>query len=191
MTQEVLKTVCGMDLNNVNTQMALQCAPLIAGIKISNLFIIDNSSIQDALYAFKKYKLSYYFLLRTAKKTTFLLYDRDGLENYLRDESVSELLRQMGYGCNGLMDSLRLFRTRYRQYASENKGFPHELGLFLGYPPEDVAGFIENAGKNAIYTGYWKVYANLPAKLKLFGLYERARETMIMLVAKGLEDFHE
>ena len=48
MTQEVLKTVCGMDLNNVNTQMALQCAPLIAGIKISNLFIIDNSSIQDA-----------------------------------------------------------------------------------------------------------------------------------------------
>ena len=104
-----------MDLNNVNTQMALQCAPLIAGIKISNLFIIDNSSIQDALYAFKKYKLSYYFLLRTAKKTTFLLYDRDGLENYLRDESVSELLRQMGYGSNGLMDSLRLFRTRYRQ----------------------------------------------------------------------------
>ena len=100
---------------------------LIAGIKISNLFIIDNSSIQDALYAFKKYKLSYYFLLRTAKKTTFLLYDRDGLENYLRDESVSELLGQMGYGSNGLMDSLRLFRTRYRQYASENKGFPHEL----------------------------------------------------------------
>ena len=153
MTQEVLKTVCGMDLNNVNTQMALQCAPLIAGIKISNLFIIDNSSIQDALYAFKKYKLSYYFLLRTAKKTTFLLYDRDGLENYLRDESVSGLLKQMGYGCNGLMDSLRLFRTKYRQYASENKGFPHELGLFLGYPAEDVAGFIENAGENAIYTG--------------------------------------
>ena len=25
--------------------------------------------------------------------------------------------------------------------------FPHEVGLFLGYPPEDVRGFIENHAK--------------------------------------------
>ena len=120
MTQEVLKTVCGMDLNNVNTQMALQCAPLIAGIKISNLFIIDNSSIQDALYAFKKYKLSYYFLLRTAKKTTFLLYDRDGLENYLRDESVSELLgQQWPDGLSpSVQDQIQTIRFREQRFPS-------------------------------------------------------------------------
>ena len=29
----------------------------------------------------------------------------------------------------------------------ENEGFPHEIGLFLGYPPEDVLGFIENKGE--------------------------------------------
>ena len=186
MTQEVLKTVCGMDLNNVNTQMALQCAPLIAGIKISNLFIIDNSSIQDALYAFKKYKLSYYFLLRTAKKTTFLLYDRDGLENYLRDESVSELLGQMGYGSNGLMDSLRLFRTRYRQYASENKGFPHELGLFLGYPPEDIEGFKRYKGRNFKCCGYWKVYGNAESAQKKLDEYTLSREKQMQAMKNGV-----
>lgn len=30
---------------------------------------------------------------------------------------------------------------------SECKEFPHEIGLFLGYPPEDVCGFIEGKSK--------------------------------------------
>lgn len=34
------------------------------------------------------------------------------------------------------------------QRLIESEEFPHEIGLFLGYPPEDVSGFIENkAGK--------------------------------------------
>lgn len=28
--------------------------------------------------------------------------------------------------------------------SSESDEVPHEIGLFLGYPPEDVYGFIEN-----------------------------------------------
>ncbi len=186
MTREVLNTVCGMDLKDINTQMALQCAPLIAGIKISNLFIIENDTLYDAVRSLEKLKLSYFILLRTADKTTFLLYDEEGLKKYLSEDGVRKLLRKMGYGCCNLIDTLRCFRIKYRQYASENKGFPHELGLFLGYPPEDVSGFIENCGENSLYTGYWKVYADLPAKLKLFRRYERAKESLIMLVSQGL-----
>ena len=37
---------------------------------------------------------------------------------------------------------------------------PHEVGLFLGYPPEDVKGFIENKGRNALCSGLWKVYSD-------------------------------
>ena len=37
----------------------------------------------------------------------------------------------------------------------EEKGaFPHEIGLLLGYPVEDVLGFIRYQGKNYLYTGY-------------------------------------
>ncbi len=186
MNREVLKTVCGMNMKDVNTQMALQCAPLITGIKISNLFIIENDTFYDAVRILERLKLSYFILLRTADKTTFLLYDETGLKDYLSEDSVKRLLKKMGYGCFDLMDTLRSFRIRYRQYASENKGFPHELGLFLGYPAEDVIGFIDNCGANSLYTGYWKVYANLPAKLKLFRMYEIAKESLIMLVSQGL-----
>ena len=40
MTQEVFRIVRGMDLKSIETQLALQCAPLITGIKISNLLIV-------------------------------------------------------------------------------------------------------------------------------------------------------
>ena len=57
--------------------------------------------------------------------------------------------------------------------------FPHELGLLLGYPLDDVEGFIKNDGKNCLYTGYWKVYANVPAKRNLFRRFECAREELM------------
>ncbi len=37
---------------------------------------------------------------------------------------------------------------------NQGKQFPHEMGLLLGYPVEDVVGFMENNGKNYLYSGY-------------------------------------
>ena len=185
MNKRVLNAVCGMNLKDIDTQMALQCAPFIAGIKMSNLFIIENDTLYDTAMELEKLKLSYFVLLQTAGKTTFLLYDEVKLGNYMMNGRVKRLLKKMGYGCCDLIDDLRHLRIRYRQYASENKSFPHELGLFLGYPVEDVMGFINNSGENCLYTGYWKVYADLPSKLKLFRKYRRAEESLIMLVSQG------
>ncbi len=36
---------------------------------------------------------------------------------------------------------------RYRAHMEGKGDFPHEIGLLLGYPPEDVIGFIENRGQ--------------------------------------------
>ena len=36
------------------------------------------------------------------------------------------------------------------------RGFPHEIGLVLGYPPVDVEGFIKKEGRDFLYSGYWK-----------------------------------
>lgn len=73
-------------------------------------------------------------------------------------ESVLALLHEIGYIDTDLKQVLPVFRTHYQQYLKEKKVFPHEMGLLLGYPPEDVKGFIHNQGKNYLYSGYWKVY---------------------------------
>lgn len=51
--------------------------------------------------------------------------------------------------------------------------FPHEIGFFLGYPYEDVIGFIENRGQNYLEVGPWKVYANQSQARRTFARYRR------------------
>lgn len=55
-------------------------------------------------------------------------------------------------------------------------GFPHEIGLFLGYPPEDVRGFIENGSKNFKSVGCWKVYGNEREAKKRFAQYKKCTD---------------
>lgn len=51
--------------------------------------------------------------------------------------------------------------------------FPHEIGFFLGYPYEDVIGFIENRGQNYLEVGPWKVYTNQNQARRTFARYRR------------------
>ena len=49
------------------------------------------------------------------------------------------------FGCSGCMLSKILYGVseRYRAHMEGKGDFPHEIGLLLGYPPEDVTGFIK------------------------------------------------
>ncbi len=53
------------------------------------------------------------------------------------------------------------------------KEFPHEIGFFLGYPPADVMGFVQNHGRSYLAVGAWKVYANKDDALRTFATYRR------------------
>lgn len=53
----------------------------------------------------------------------------------------------------------RICGTDLQSTLSGSCAFPHEIGLFLGYPFEDVMGFIENKGENYLCSGCWKVYS--------------------------------
>ena len=68
------------------------------------------------------------------------LYRPAGLRRDLRDVQASELLRQAGYGDESCERCVARLVCRFR----EDKEFPHEVGLFLSYPPEDVKGFIDH-----------------------------------------------
>ena len=51
--------------------------------------------------------------------------------------------------------------------------FPHEIGLFLSYPPEDVLGFIRNKACRHKCLGCWKVYGDEQAAKILFEKYNQ------------------
>lgn len=186
MSQEIYEIVKGMDLENIETQLALQCAPLITGLKVSNLLIIPKGNEEVVKRILNRTGISYYRLIQTRTKTTFLLFRRNELEEFLSDENVKNVFRKAGYKSLQIGKILRTFSLRYEAYMQGDKSFPHEMGLLLGYPVEDVVGFVENNGKNFLYSGYWKVYKNQKAKVKLFDKFKVAEETLIHLLSNGL-----
>ena len=71
--------------------------------------------------------------------------------------------------------------NRLRDYAC----FPHEIGIFLGYPLDDVVGFIENRGQNCKCCGLWKVYCNESETRKLFDKLEKCTRIYLRVFSEG------
>lgn len=71
------------------------------------------------------------------------------------------------------------------QRLRQRLDFPHEIGLFLGYPPEDVCGFMENKACNCKCVGCWKVYGDEAAAQKKFDQYKKCTRVYCDQWAKG------
>ncbi len=65
-------------------------------------------------------------------------------------------------------------------------GVPHEIGFFLGYPFEDVQGFVEHEGRDFVCFGCWKVYANARHALRCFSQFKRCTRRCRGLAARGM-----
>ena len=187
MSQEEFEIMQNMDMEAVESQLALQCAPVLAGLKISNLLNIHKSKVCILKQLLKETNLSYYVLLENAKRVAILIYQRKALHQYLMLPEVSAFLKRVGYSENDLQKMFALLSLRYKQCMCRQGEFPHEMGLFLGYPLEDVQGFITNQGRNSLCSGYWKVYENKEAKMDLFRQYEQAKEWMVLFVSNGVD----
>lgn len=83
-----------------------------------------------------------------------------------------------GTNLDGLLEQL----ARRLQTQPE---FPHEIGVFLGYPLQDVIGFIKNQGQNFTCCGFWKSYGD-PAEMQAcFACYRRCIQTYMTLFEQG------
>lgn len=169
----------------LETQFAIQCAPMVTGIKISNLFIVSKSQADEVENAFAGTDIECFYMYTKRNRTTFFLYREKQVAQYLENAEISKCMRDFGYQNADLREILSILRERCVKCVEEGAPFPHELGLLLGYPMEDVRGFIENKGQNYLYSGYWKVYANLPEKKKLFSQFEMARAAVGEMVLRG------
>ena len=100
----------------------------------------------------------------------------------LEGRADQAFLRSMGYApWTGLRDCLRQLASRLCLQAE----FPHEIGVFLGYPLDDVKGFIRHKGRNYTYCGCWKCYGDPQAARRRFGGFRRCTETFRRRYAAG------
>lgn len=74
---------------------------------------------------------------------------------------------------------------RLQERLAVQDDFPHEIGVFLGYPVEDVVGFIENAGQNCKCCGCWKVYCDECTAMRTFAKFRKCRDVYKRLWQEG------
>ena len=185
MSQEVLEMLQKIGLHNVELQIALQCAPLLAKLKISNLLILPVKDIMKVKQILKYSDVDCELISVKGGKATMLLYRLEELEAYFQNKEIRILMQFMGYTDFSKEALFARFQKHYVAYQQDDAQFPHEMGFFLGYPLEDVVGFIQNQGKNFLYTGYWKVYADLQEKVALFQKFDMAQKQLVQYVSDG------
>lgn len=172
-------------MNGVEIQASLQCAPLLTGLKISNLLHVREDQKAEVFRLFEDSPISCHVLYEWENRVSILLYRKELLCRYLKQERVKTLMENFGYQEINPEDILRGLAARYQAHIEGNELFPHEIGLLLGYPPEDVVGFIENEGRNFLCSGYWKVYGDANRAKRVFAAYDRAREAVIRMAGNG------
>ena len=166
-------------------QVARQCAPVLAGIKISNLLILSRVSPLTVMRMMDGTGLSFDYLYCGCSRKVWLVYWLEELEAVLQKPEVRIFLREFGYQEFSCSSVLMHLKKRYQAYLRNEEGYPHELGVLLDYPLADVKGFMENKGQNYLYSGYWKVYSNAEQAKKIFARYGEARRTAVQLAQEG------
>ncbi|SKB89271.1 Protein of unknown function [Lachnospiraceae bacterium] len=174
-----------IDFREVEHSLIYQCAPVLSGLKMSNLLILDREIVAAALMIIRSVGLSFYVLYRNEKKITFIVFHEDELRRVLREKRNVSFLKKRGYPSGPLQRVMMEAASRYRACMDGKAGFPDELGLFLGYPFEDVIGYIEQNGRNFLLNGYWKVYSDPEAAAERFESYDVITEKMMREVISG------
>jgi hypothetical protein len=149
-------------------------APVINGIKCGSILNLarPGEDVRLAWYAARRdiadtLGVEFAEISKNERSVLIFMYKKELLLEAINDGDTRAFLHGLGYG-GCVASCIKTLRDRFKS------GVPHEMGIFLGYPLEDVKGFIENDGENSKLVGYWKVYGDERRAMRLFDEYKRA-----------------
>ena len=149
-----------------------QVGATIVGIKPACLISVRG---KDCLALCKKHfagsgSVSFVIVKAAKGKKRLFIYHKKSLDFVLSDAKTREYLAKCGYPDDGTSGTyVRLLARRLR-----GARFPHEIGLFFGYPLKDVRGFM---GEPIPYskTMGWRMYGDTKVSEKVYYQHKNAR----------------
>ena len=167
-------------LRDLEYTLAFHGAPALAGIKPADLVawgspqVCMGTLLEDYRRQLSRCGIQLRLLCSCRPRCLILVYRPERLAAQLARPQVRALLAREGYpvdrGLEEMLDALQLRLTC--------GAFPHEIGLFLGYPPEDVEGFRLHRGRDYKLCGCWKVYSDVEGARQCFRRYDRCRAAL-------------
>lgn len=169
--------------------MISQCSPTLAGIKVGNLFTYATDNEFELTKQIIKMneilsiKGVVFKILRFFNgKALIYVYRKKQLEKELKKTEIQQFLIENGYEDFSINGTLDILKTHL-----EKSDFPHEIGIFLGYPLADIKAFIHNKGMNYKCVGCWKVYTDECSAKKIFAKYQKCRDIYTKKYAEGFD----
>jgi len=179
----------------VEANLARHAAPCLAGIKPANLVSFPSADIQwcDTYNTMLNTQGIYFTPLCVCEdRAQILVYRKSLLARFCSAPQVAAALKSFGYQPEKGIDSI-IMRLKERmsvltalQSRCWKQQFPHEIGLFLGYPADDVMQYVKTGGQNCLLCGYWKVYSNPDQALQIFRQYTECKERFALQIKSGM-----
>lgn len=178
--------------NQVNTLEGIivrHCSPTLAGMKTGNLISCQYESRENLSNHIRKMNkvlvpkgLRIIPLRFSQDKVLLYVFRPSKLNNDLTNDLASSILQQFGYPCEDLEKCILHLIER----LNNSSDFPHEIGLFIGYPPEDVREFIKNnGGGECKCVGIWKAYSNEDDARRIFSRYKKCTNIYLQKWSEG------
>jgi hypothetical protein len=172
--------------------LALEVAEVLQGEKPANLVAIANKrrSCGRNLYLLWKEHgagmlaesgLEVRELADRGNSLLLLLYRPTALRALLAQKSVCVILGKAGY--LEPSDPEKVLCELKKRVAGE--GFPHEIGVFLGYPLKDVVGFMGWPRLSFTCQGPWKIFGDPSQSLRLAQAHRECRCRMSQQLSSG------
>lgn len=177
------------DLEYLLCKILFHSAPTLFGGKVASLISFKQNRRRNVLQLWNQYRkeikkyipLNFCELSRDEKHVVVLFYHSKRLGKNLKETSCHCFLQSCGYASpHDIKSSLKCLRQRFV------KSCPHEIGVFLGYPIEDVKCFASGKNEEPMVIGYWKVYSKVQEALNIFAQYDQAREDVSISLLEGI-----
>jgi len=166
-----------------------QCAPTLAGVKLGNLFCVDavDGLLLCRILARWNEILNpkgVFARVMAEKRGRYYIYvyRNSALLALSLSCKIQSFLKGFGYVRFDVESLLKFFQVR----MSKSVCFPHEVGIFLGYPLEDVRDFIAYGGKNYKQIGCWKVYNDVQNSMHIFDVYKKCNKDLWNRFEQGM-----
>ena len=115
-----------------------------------------------------------------------LAWRQSTVEALLADAASRDFLAEMGLPTCSESELMASLASRLRSYYAGRADFPHELGLVLGYPVEDVRGFMSDGGRGAKAVGRWRCYGDVASAERRFQELSREELRCKRLYSEGV-----
>lgn len=166
--------------------LALEAAEVLASVKPANLVQLRNRRQPCGRNLHQLWRLHGDILLANSLLRTLALRQNDNgnlmffyipqvLRSHLQKPETAAFLKKLGYPTP---DNLQATLIELQDRFNTKSDMPHEIGIFLGYPLKDVAGFMGCSNKPCTACQQWRIYGDPAPSLALSDCYSACRRSM-------------